>query len=194
MTNRIVLVLFIATVSGCATPRLAPIEYGGAVAHKSELAAHVQANTGKVTGYSSSTMIYAGGGIFVPITTGPVPELQFGEEDQEVFLESLKTELVRHGIVKSVSENDEGKVLEVTLDFVQTEHFPKFQEYKITALLLLKFGETMRDKRYSILSSEGDTAWSKFNTSASEGKTKAAEKLLAAVIPDIEEFVSRLPQ
>jgi len=68
------------------------------------------------------------------------------------------------------------------------------QEYKITALLLIKFGETTQKTSYNILSSEGDSHWTKINTNALQAKTKAAEKLLAAIIPDIEDFVSKLSQ
>jgi len=46
---------------------------------------------------------------FRPVTLGPWPELYFGEEDQKVFLESLKTELLKHGIIKSITESNGGK-------------------------------------------------------------------------------------
>jgi len=137
MINRILLVIIVITLGGCAAPRLAPIEYSDSVIHKSTLPAYVQVNTGKVTGYSTSTMIYAGG-IFVPVTSGPVPELQFGDEDQKVFLESLKSQLLKHGIISALRESGAEDTLEVMVNFVQTEHFPNFQEYKITAVMLMK--------------------------------------------------------
>lgn len=185
------ILLSLILTTGCATPKLVPVTYTGAVKHKSDYSANVQLNTGKVTGYSSTTMIYAGG-IFVPITSGPVPALQFGEEDQKIFLESLRSELQKHGIIASLSEQPSNEPVEILVNFVQTEHYPNFQEYRITALLQLRHRGKVANKKYNILSSEGDSIWTKMNTSAFQGKKKAAEKLLAAIMPDIEDFLYRL--
>lgn len=45
---------------------------------------------------------------------------------------------------------------------------------------------------YEVLSSEGDSVWTKMTTNASQGKQKAASKLLARMVPDIESFVVQI--
>ena len=123
----LMLVVFAAGVSGCGPVPLVPVTYEKEVVAQSDLTAFVELNTGRVSGYSSSTMIYAGG-IFVPVSTGPVPELQFGAEDQAIFIQSLKDEMQRLGIVGSIADTAADDSLNMGVDFVQTEHFPNFQE------------------------------------------------------------------
>lgn len=130
MKSKILLVLLpVALVLvGCGPVPLVPVTYEEAAVVQSDLSAYVELNTGKVSGHSSSTLVYAGG-IYVPVNSGPVPELHFGADDQEAV------------------------------------------------------------KRYEVLSSEGDSGWQKWNTNASDGKKKAATKLLNLVIADIQEFI-----
>jgi len=191
MIKRLFLFLLSAfLVTGCATA-LGPVSYKGQVTHQSDLAGRVLLNTGEVTGYSAQSMMYVNG-MFIPISTGPMPKLQFGSEDQHVFLQSLKNELVRTGVLKSISENTGKDNLEITVNFAHTEHFPQFQEYKFTVLLLLHCGDKSDSKTYEIMSSDGDSIWAKMNTNALQGKTKAAEKLMVAMIPDIENFAANI--
>jgi len=189
MLNRTILILCIFMLSGCVPTNLKPIKYSGSVVQKSNLPAYVQANSGRVKGYSSSSLVYAGG-IFIPITSGPVPALQFGEKDQNVLIESLKTELLNNKIIGSLSQKNAINNVQITINFVQTEHFPDLQEYKITSIMHLKYGKKESSKKYTVLSSEGDSTWTKLNTSAFEGKTKVATKLIALLIPDIQKFIS----
>ncbi len=136
-------------------------------------------------------MIYAGG-ISVPVSSGPVPELHFGADDQSIFVESLETEMQRLGIVGSIAETAKDDTLNIVLNFVQTEHYPNFQEYKLTVSLTAKYQDEEVSRRYEILSSEGDSGWQKWNTSASKGKEKAASQLMDRVMADIQEFVARM--
>ena len=68
------------------------------------------------------------------------------------------------------------------------------QEYKLTVVMTLTYGEQMEEHRYDILSSDGENLWTKFNTNASKGKKLAAEKLMKVMIPDIESFTSGILQ
>jgi len=47
-------------------------------------------------------------------------------------------------------------------------------------------------KRYEVLSSEGETVWTKLNTNAAEGKMLAAKKLMIKILPDIQAFVEKI--
>jgi len=183
-----VVFLVIAFVLGGCTAPLTKITYESPVNVSHSYPVNVGLNTGKVTGYSRSSMVYAGG-IFVPVSSGPAPRLQFGVEDQKVFIESLKSELIRYNVAKKIVENQDLSTFNVTVNFVQTEHFPYFQEYKITVSLAMRLGDRSDDKIYYILSSEGDGFFEKMNTNASEGKAKAAQKLMNKIMEDIQDFI-----
>jgi len=172
---------------GCAAP-LVPVTYEEKVSVQSVLPVHIRLNTGEVTGHSSNTMIYTGQ-FFVPVSSGPVPELQFGADDQATFIDSLETELVRHGIFGSISEEAHGGIVNLDIYFVKTEHYPSFQEYKLTVAMTAEYAGATAFHRYEVLSSEGDSTWEKWNTNASKGKLKAATKLLNLIMADIQEFV-----
>jgi len=95
----------------------------------------------------------------------------------------------RLGIVGSIADVETDDALKIVVNFVQTEHFPNFQEYKLTVGMLMKYRDQDAVKTYEVLSSEGDSGWEKWNTDASEGKEKAATKLMKLVIADIQEFI-----
>lgn len=190
--NLLILICLSAMACGCSvTAPLVPLTYDNEVVAKSDLAALIEFNTGRTTGHSSSTLVYANG-IFVPVNSGPIPELQFGAEDQAVFVESLKSEMQRLGIVGSIVDTISDATLSITVNFVQTEHFSNHQQYKLTVSMLMSCGDLASASRYEVLSSEGDSTWEKWNTSASKGKEKAARKLMDLILPDIQQFILKL--
>lgn len=182
------MLVVLAVLTGCGSAPLLPITYEQPVVVQSDLDAYVELNTGRVSGHSSQSMIYAGG-IFVPVSSGPVPELQFGAEDQATFIASLKAELLRLNIVRSIEEAESEQSASFVVNFVQTEHFPTYQQYKLTVSLVAELGAKSFSNRYEVLSSEGDSTWEKWNTNASKGKLKAAQKLLDLLMIDIQTFV-----
>ena len=191
MKKPIPLVCFALLLSACTAP-LVPVSYDQQVTVHSNLPATVQLNTGIVAGHGSSTMVPAGG-IFVPVSAGPNPEFQFGAEDQATFIESLKAELVRHGIFSVVEDTGSNpEALRIAVNFVYTEHYPTYQEYKLTVAMLMAYADLSAQHRYEVLSSEGDSTWEKWNTNASKGKKKAAVKLLNLLMSDIQSFVQRI--
>jgi hypothetical protein len=46
-------------------------------------------------------------------------------------------------------------------------------------------------KQYRVVSSESDSVWQKLNTNASEGKAKAATKLIKQLIPDVAAYIEQ---
>lgn len=176
---------------GCASAVLVPVEYPSVANVTSDIPFRVSLNTGKVGGYGTSTMVFTGG-IFVPVNSGPAPELHFGAEDQKVFAESLRSEIRRLGILGMPSDRDSANNVDITIYFVQTEHYPQFHEYKLTVALVMEYRDIGSTHSYEVLSSEGDALWTKMNTNASQGKLKAATKLLERVISDIEAFVGQV--
>lgn len=187
--KKTVFLILALLLGGCTAP-LTKVTYESPVSVGQSFPVKVDLNSGAVTGYSTSSMIYAGG-IFVPVSGGPAPQLHFGVEDQNVFIDSLKAELLRYKIAETIIENIEDSTLYLIVNFVQTEHFPNYQEYKITASLHMELGDRKADEVYYILSSEGDGWWEKMNTNASQGKMKAAQKLMNKIMVDVQKFIGQ---
>lgn len=190
----ILLLALTATLGGCVDPNLRSVSYPHAVATKSDLTGATQLFTGVVEGAGGSTLVYAGPGLFIPMATGPMPELHFNEADQRVFVESLDGELTRLGLLKMKSSIPGAKEVDVFIvfAFVHTTHNPNNHRYQLDVAMQLVADGTSAVKRYKIDSSEGDSYWDRINTDANQGKQKAADKLMAAVISDIETFVTEL--
>lgn len=194
LTNVFALFSLAALLTGCVDPNLRSVSYQKEVSTRSDMTGIVQLFTGVVEGANGSTMIYLGPGIFVPMETGPYPELHFNEADQKVFKESLSAELTRLGLLKMKTTAPAGEPVDVVvvLAFIHTSHNPQFQQYYLNvAMQIFSAGKSVV-KRYKIDSSDGDGIWEKMNTDAAEGKQKAADKLIAVIIPDIEAFITEL--
>lgn len=191
MRNTLILLLSIL-LTGCATTvPLKPVSYDSDSNIKSDRTAIVKLHTGIVRGSGGSSVMMVGPSLFVPISTGPYPHLQFNEEDQLIFIESLKNELDRLGILNISKSNQDKPNAEVVISvlFAQTHHNPDHQEYTLDVAMQIDDGQRTFANKYRVISSEGDSIWSKMNTNASEGKSKAAKKLMKKLIPDIESWV-----
>lgn len=195
MSRLLASVVFALSVvlAGCATPiPLNNIPYAGTVSVSTTKTAAVNIVSGAVRGSSASTLIPIGN-IFVPMSTGPVPHLQFNPDDQRAFGESLRAEVVRLGLFKSASiaaSADQAADISINVLFAQTFHNIKWQEYTLDVAVELQGGKTAFLKQYRVVSSEKDSAWDKWNTNAYEGKAKAVKLLLEKLIPDIEGYLA----
>lgn len=183
------LLIAAAMATGCTAP-LAPVTYEEPVLVSSTLPAYVKLNTGRVIGQSVATVTTNSDGAMVPVTLESTPELQFNETDQAVFVDSLKAELLRHGIVGSLASSMGEETLLITVDFVLTEHQLEHQTYQLTTTMQLRYGEYSKELHYKVASNEGDSLLATVTTSSAEGKEKAADKLLTLLIPDIEAFIA----
>ena len=189
---RKVLFLFLAVLlTGCATTvPLLPVDYESEATIQTDKTATVKLQTGAIEGSGSTNMIMVGSGVFVPMTTGPLPHLQFNEEDQAVFIDLLESELTRLGILKTiVPETNEQSDIEILILFAQTYHNPNMQQYTLNVAMQITGEGEKYGNKYNVLSSEGDSWWAKMNTNASQGKQKAAKNLLSKLIPDIENWL-----
>lgn len=187
------LVLVTSLLAGCATPiPLNTLKYEQKPTITSEKQATVVVVSGAVRGAAGSYLVPVGG-IFIPMSTGPHPELQFNSDDQQAFAAALRTELVRLGVVKSASANAAASDnLKIQVIFAQTYHNPAFQEYTLDVVAELTGGKEPFLRQYRVVSSEKDSTWEKLNTNAYEGKVKAARSLMAKLIPDIEAYISSM--
>lgn len=182
-------------LSGCINPVLVKVPYEQPATITSDIKASIQLMTGVVEGASGTTLMYGGPGIYIPISTGPIPELQFNLKDQQVFAASLQDELNRLNIlnVTGVSEqkmNTDGMVIQLV--FAQTSHNPQMHDYFLNVGMQLQYGDKTFAKRYEVISSEGETVWTRMNTNAAEGKMLAAKKLMLKILPDIQSFIGNL--
>lgn len=189
--HRLAIWLAMGLLTGCGSAKLSAVRYEDTSTVTSSLPTRIELRTGSVTGRPNSTTVYAGG-IFIPLSVASTPEVQFGPEDQVTFVKSLAGELRRHRILLPIEEEFGESTLSLVVDFQRTEHFPAFQEYRVQAQLHMACGELKEVREYHVFSSEGDSTWTKMGTDAATGKAKAASKLLTAMIPDIEKFVSVL--
>jgi hypothetical protein len=187
------LLLAASLLTACATPiPLNTVKFAGQTSVKSSKEAAVVVLTGAVRGSGTSSIIPVGG-VFIPMSTGPIPELQFNAKDQQEFGESLRAELVRLGLLKSVTADDTGrKDLRIRVMFAQTFHNPNGQVYALDVVMEIEGGANPFLKQYRVVSSERDTTWEKLNTNAYQGKEKAAKLLMERLIPDIEQYVAAL--
>jgi hypothetical protein len=77
----------------------------------------------------------------------------------------------------------------IQLIFAQTIHNPDGQVYMLDVVMEIVGGGKPFLKQYRVVSNEGDSFWERMNTSASEGKSKAAAKLMHQLIPDVAAYI-----
>lgn len=177
-------------LGACTT--LEPVTFDQPVAVQSELRAAVALVSGPVRGSRSSAVVPAGT-ILVPLAIGPMPHLQFNLDDQRTFVTSFRRELERlkvvaeAGDVASVTKADLG----IQLIFAQTQHNQESHTYVLDVVMEIVGGARPFLKQYRVVSSEGDSAWTRMNTNAAEGKAKAAHKLIQLLIPDVADYIEK---
>ena len=170
-------------LSACATPSLAPVGYGGEVQRTSERSATLNMASGAVEFRTT-------------VAVNPAPALYFNLDDQRTFADSLRDELNRLKLLRvgGVYWDEQGPSadLSIAVTFQRTTYVPLIQRYYLDVAMQLGSGERRFARRYLVESDEGESAWTKMNTGAAQGKALAAKKLMARLIPDIEAFVASL--
>lgn len=190
-TIALLVALAASLLAGCATPiPLNTLKYEQPIKVSPTKEATVVVVSGAVRGTAISYLMPVGG-IFIPMSTGPHPELQFNAEDQQAFAESLRAELVRNGVLKVASaDTATARDMKIQVIFAQTYHNPAFHEYVLDVVAEMTGGKEPALRQYRVVSSEKDPTWEKWNTNAYEGKAKAARLLLEKLIPDIANYVA----
>lgn len=178
-----------ALLTGCVTPiPFSTVSVGGMPTVQSTKSATVCARSGLVQA-AQGTYLMPAGGTFIPMPTGPLTALQFGESDQQELAEQLRAELRRLKVFASVTCGAAApQDVNVTLVFLRTTHRQRHQEYELEVELSMRGGDRAVTKRYLVNSSDGASVLEKINTNAAEGRAKAARKLLEAAIPDLQAF------
>lgn len=180
-------------VTGCSAP-LKPVTVDQPVTVTSDARVAVALQSGAVRGATGTALLPAGN-ILIPIATGPNPELQFNQADQRAFVTSFRGELERLKVVREALDVASATTADygIQLIFAQTIHNPQGQVYMLDVVMEIVGGEKPFLKQYRVVSSEGDSFWQRMSTNASEGKSKAATKLMNQLIPDVAAYVGRKP-
>jgi len=182
------LILFLAACT--TTPE--PVVFDQPVAVKSELRAAVALVSGPVRG-AKGTAAIPPGSILVPLAIGPTPNTQFNVGDQRAFIVTFRRELERLGLVAQA--HDVAEVtradLGIQLIFAQTQYNAEAHTYVLDVAMEIVGGAKPLLKQYRVISSEGDSTWTRLNTDATEGKAKAAARLLKLLIPDVAAYIQR---
>ena len=139
--------------------------------------------TGEVIGHYSSGTNY-------DAYSDRIATLYFGASDQKIFIESLKSELIRHNIAKIIVNESHPSTLNVLVHFVKTEHFLTSQKHKISATLQMNAGDRVAEKAYSIETFAGESLLAELYNNAEISKNKVANKLMSEIIKDILHFMN----
>jgi len=119
--------------------------------------------------------------------------MPFGEKDQQEFAKSLRTELVRLGIVRAaVGDPNAVADLAIVLHFAGARFNADPVEYTLDVVLKIAGGEKPIQKHYHVVSSEKDSFWERMNTNGAEARLKVAKLLLEKLVPDIEAYVEAM--
>jgi len=182
-------------LAGCMGHEPLPdLRYKGAtaVAAQPDLPVSVNLVTGSAHGHSLTSYALMPGGWAMPITTGSSSTGDFNAEDQADFTEALVRLLDERGLLHRAAEGEEPRA-RITVKFLKTEHFPEMQDYILDVLVTAQFGERERNKVYHINTMEGVNVVSRMFQNGIDGRRNAAELLLAAVVPDLEQWLADTP-
>jgi hypothetical protein len=179
-------------LSACVTPiPIDNVAFPGETTVKSSKEARVTISSSNVGG-SSGTRIVPVAGTFVAAPTRSA-SLPFNEKDQQEFLKSLRTELVRLGIVRATTVDPSAAVeLAINVHIARATFSVDAVEYTLDVVLNMSGGERPVQKQYHIVSTEKDSIWEKWNTNGAEARLKTAKLLLEKLVPDIETYVGSM--
>lgn len=177
-------------LTACTTPE--PVTFDQPVAVKSELRAAVALVSGPVRGAKGTSAIPPGT-ILVPLSIGPTHNTQFNLGDQRAFMVTFRQELERLGLVAEARDvADVARAdLGIQLIFAQTQYNDEAHTYVLDVAMEIVGGARPLLKQYRVISSEGDSTWKRLSTNATEGKARAAAKLLKLLIPDVASYIEQ---
>lgn len=171
--------------------QLETVPYDGPVV-QSQKTANIQLRLGPHVGVDGTlqTSTYAVGAVInLPVTVKSNEKLHFNKNDQALFLQNLKDEITRLGIVKISTQNQPNLDIEVV--FNKTTHVMPSHRYILDVSLIIQSGfkKVVYLQNYLIDSEENVTSMTKMSTNAGEGKTRAAKALLNKIILSLNNYL-----
>lgn len=196
MRKKISLLSIATLLTSCTFPSipLDPIKYDKPV--------HVTSTKNATFELATETTIFdVGGGDcdLLPGITGSWahPTQHFNTQDQQIFMESLKSELKRLkllNVLNGIKSNSLVADVKVKLTFEKALTCLMvtggYVQYTLNVELEIEEANKKFANHYYILSSINDSPWEKGHTDHKQGKQKAAKILLEAVIADIERWIA----
>jgi predicted DNA-binding WGR domain protein len=170
---------------------LTNVRYDNSAALTSSRSAEVRLVSGIVSGEPYPVLI---GPLLIPVPTSPSSPLSYNVDDQRTFVLSLVEQLNRLKILnafESTKDKPEDVDISIQITFKRTDERNMGTSYELEVEMLLSLKGQSVIERYSIISSEGQSNIQLFFMRPAEAKERAAYKLMAAVIPDIEKFLLR---
>jgi hypothetical protein len=160
-------------LAGCATG-LPSVSYTGPVTAHSTKTAVVSLQTGEVDVLPISPVL-PNGQVWAPIPITPNPKI---------------------GIVTVVGQPADGVAIPdwaIDVTFDRTTWNPNEQQYLLDVTLKIQGHGDSLVQSYHIDSAEGDSQFVRENTTGRMGKTKGADKLMVALVTDIQKWVAAHP-
>jgi hypothetical protein len=190
--SRLRTIFLAATIGLAGCHGLESVRYDQPATVTSTRSAEVRLVSGIIGGEPSPLWI---GPLLLPVPVSASSSLSFNAGDQRSFVLSLIEQLNRLKIVNAHEPgqaNSEGADVTVQITFLRTDERSAGTIYALDVEMLLRSGEQNAIEHYTILSSEGQSIIQQSFTRPVQAKERAATKLLAAVIPDIERFLLRI--
>lgn len=193
-TSVVLLTILVLRVGECSgDDSLAPVSYRGSVSVSSQLKAEVKLITGEAKRHRVDED-------FLPawITKGswesrhPNPFGTFAADDQELFVQSLVSELVHLGLFRQAVEtsSDRSDDVHIRVWFAKTDYFNQGTlRYVLYVEMQIENQRGVSSKRYIADSRTARSLLKAGLDGRQLAKTAAATDLLDKMIPDIEEWL-----
>ncbi len=158
-------------LSACSSTGLAPVTYAEKVSVHSVLPVHVRVANA-----------------FAPDDATGLQDVRFGTDYQQHFADSLKIELIRHGVFGSVSAASGEGVFRVDVLFARMSSFPASSSYRMTVFLETEYNGESDVHRYHVLFMDED-AESRSTDGSMDRNREAAAQLMSLIMADVQRAI-----
>lgn len=114
----------------------------------------------------------------------------FGIEYQDHFVESLKSELVNHGIFGSISKSGGDDIFEIDVNFARIASFSDSNHYKLTVALATEYQGERDFNQYHVLFMDEEQGTDKPEHESDASQRQAATELMSLIMGDIQRAVA----
>jgi hypothetical protein len=161
-----------ALLNGCGMTQPEPVTYGEKVSVHSVLPVHVTMHEAHE----------------LP-APGNEDNFAFGFEYQDLFVESLKSELVTHGIFGSIADSGGDDIFEVDVNFARVARFTNSSHYKLTVALATEYQGERDFNQYHVLFMNEDFEPDSAENETDFGQRQVATELMSLIMSDIQQAV-----
>lgn len=157
---------------GCSTTRPDPVTYAEQVSVHSVMPVHVRMHEA-----------YA-----LPATADETG-IAFDAAHQNHFVESLKKELIKHGIFGSIAETGGNDIFQINVNFARLASFPESNHYKLTVALATEYQGERDFNQYHVLFTDDAGSAAETTADSASTYTQAATELMSLMMGDIQKAI-----